>query len=160
MRSQNPRPQASTICGAVAGVSVAAAIVTSNVPIRAKMNASGIQRSDQSVSASARRDNTRATVTYRPQVSRELQMIRRVMFGCLVAAGLSAGAAAQPAAAKNDYADAKNWLCRPGRHDACAIDLATTVVAADGKTRREEWKANQNAPIDCFYVYPTVSTDP
>ena len=43
--------------------------------------------------------------------------------------------------------------------DACAVDLTTTVVAADGTLTREAWKANPNAPIDCFYVYPTVSTD-
>ena len=60
----------------------------------------------------------------------------------------------------NDYADGKNWLCRPGREDACAVDLATTVVAADGKLTREAWTADPKAPIDCFYVYPTVSTDP
>ena len=61
---------------------------------------------------------------------------------------------------KNDYADARNWLCRPGREDACAIDNGTTVIAADGTLARETWKADPNAPIDCFYVYPTVSTDP
>jgi hypothetical protein len=33
-------------------------------------------------------------------------------------------------------------------------------VAADGKLTRETWAANPNAPIDCFYVYPTISTDP
>lgn len=60
----------------------------------------------------------------------------------------------------NDYADPSSWLCRPDRQDACAIDLTTTVVAADGTLSREEWRANPNAPIDCFYVYPTVSTDP
>jgi hypothetical protein len=61
----------------------------------------------------------------------------------------------------NDYADAKSWLCRPGlQHDACEIDLTTTVIAADGKLTRETWTADPNAPIDCFYVYPTVSTDP
>src|SRR6202047_3874642 len=60
----------------------------------------------------------------------------------------------------NDYGDAKSWLCRPGQHDACDVDLTTTVIAADGKLRRETWKADPNAPIDCFYVYPTVSTDP
>ena len=67
-----------------------------------------------------------------------------------------------PAAApvKNDYADAKNWLCKPGRQDACAVDLRTTVVKADGSLTREEWKGDPNAPIDCFYVYPTVSRDP
>jgi hypothetical protein len=64
------------------------------------------------------------------------------------------------APAKNDYADPKNWLCRPGRQDACAIDHTTTVISADGKLTTETWKADPNAPIDCFYVYPTVSTDP
>jgi hypothetical protein len=65
----------------------------------------------------------------------------------------------EAAPSKNDYADPKNWLCRPGREDACAIDHTTTVVAADGKLTQETWKADPNAPIDCFYVYPTVSTD-
>ena len=59
----------------------------------------------------------------------------------------------------NDYGDPKTWLCRPGRSDACAIDNTTTVVAADGKLTRETWSVDPNAPIDCFYVYPTVSTD-
>ena len=60
----------------------------------------------------------------------------------------------------NDYADGASWLCRPGRHDACAVDMTTTVVAADGTLTPEPWSADPDAPIDCFYVYPTVSTDP
>jgi len=60
----------------------------------------------------------------------------------------------------NDYSDPRSWLCRPGGKDACAIDETATVVAADGKLTRETWAANPNAPIDCFYVYPTISTDP
>jgi hypothetical protein len=74
-----------------------------------------------------------------------------------------APAAAAPAEPPKpiDYRDGKAWLCRPGRtDDACAIDHTTTIVAADGKLTRENWSANANAPIDCFYVYPTVSTDP
>jgi hypothetical protein len=76
-----------------------------------------------------------------------------------------APAPAQPAVTEtpkpNDYADGKSWLCRPGRKgDACDVDLTTTVVAADGKLTRETWAADPKAPIDCFYVYPTVSTDP
>jgi hypothetical protein len=69
---------------------------------------------------------------------------------------------AQPAAtpAPNDYSNGRAWLCRPGRKDACAIDHTTTVVASDGTLKRETWTADPNAPIDCFYVYPTVSTDP
>ena len=61
---------------------------------------------------------------------------------------------------KNDYSKSESWLCRPGKAgDACSVDLTTTVVGADGKTTRETFTANPKAPIDCFYVYPTVSTD-
>src|SRR5437762_5623429 len=67
-------------------------------------------------------------------------------------------AAAGPA--KNDYSNPDFWLCRPGRKDACAVDLSTTVVAANGKLTREIWAENPKAAIDCFYVYPTVSNDP
>ncbi len=62
-------------------------------------------------------------------------------------------------AAKNDYGKADTWLCRPGRQDACAIDLTTTIVAANGKLTTEKFQADPKAPIDCFYVYPTVSLD-
>jgi hypothetical protein len=58
-----------------------------------------------------------------------------------------------------DYSQESSWLCRPGRRDACAVDLTATVVRADGRMTREEWKQAANPPIDCFYVYPTVSTD-
>ena len=62
---------------------------------------------------------------------------------------------------KNDYGKPESWLCRPGKaNDACAVDLTTTIVAADGTLTRETFMPTPNAPIDCFYVYPTVSTDP
>jgi hypothetical protein len=77
----------------------------------------------------------------------------------LAMAGLSAHA--QGLMAKNDYADKANWLCWTGKPgDACAIDMTTTVVKADGSESVEKFKANPKAPIDCFYVYPTVSNDP
>jgi hypothetical protein len=84
-------------------------------------------------------------------------MSRRLVMAIVLAAPCVAGAVA---AEKNDYSDGRAWLCRPGRQDACAVDLTTTIVAADGALTREEWKPNAAAPIDCFYVYPTVSTDP
>jgi hypothetical protein len=59
-----------------------------------------------------------------------------------------------------DYNDPAVWLCLPGRDDACASDQSTTVIRADGTLAREEWRPNPNAPIDCFYVYPTVSQEP
>ena len=89
-----------------------------------------------------------------------------LLYACAVAQTSSTApaqteAAAKPAApAKNDYSNGDNWLCRPGRQDACAVDLSTTVVSATGKLKQENWSANPNAPIDCFYVYPTVSNDP
>ena len=57
------------------------------------------------------------------------------------------------------YDKPETWLCRPGRQDACAIDLTTSVIAADGHLTTESWRADAKAPIDCFYVYPTVSLD-
>jgi hypothetical protein len=60
-----------------------------------------------------------------------------------------------------DYADKGNWVCWPGATpNACDIDLSTTVVGADGSMTAEPFKADAAAPIDCFYVYPTVSIDP
>ncbi|MFZ0267607.1 DUF3089 domain-containing protein [Caulobacter sp.] len=84
--------------------------------------------------------------------------------GLIAGLGLSASACSQPAppgpAKPNDYAQDDNWLCRPGRADACAADQSATVVQANGATSLETFKADPNAPIDCFYVYPTVSSDP
>jgi pimeloyl-ACP methyl ester carboxylesterase len=77
----------------------------------------------------------------------------------LLHAQTPAPAPAAASATPNDYTQTHAWLCRPGGHDACAVDLTTTVVAADGTLTREPWSARPDAAIDCFYVYPTVSTD-
>src|ERR1700742_811497 len=63
------------------------------------------------------------------------------------------------APAPNDYTNPVNWLCRPGRADPCAADQTATVVNADGRETIERFAADPNAPIDCFYVYPTASLD-
>ncbi len=57
------------------------------------------------------------------------------------------------------YADPAKWLCLPGRDDACTQDMTTTVVQADGRTSREMFRPQRNPPVDCFYVYPTLSLD-
>jgi hypothetical protein len=50
------------------------------------------------------------------------------------------------------------WLCRPGiANNPCAGNLDTTAIEADGTTRVETAQAAKDPPIDCFYVYPTVS---
>src|SRR5260370_26759303 len=90
--------------------------------------------------------------------------VGRIIVVFLCFAGTVLSQAAQPAPpippAPNNYGDDKSWLCRPGRHDACDVDLTATVISANGKLTRERWTAHPDAPIDCFYVYPTVSTDP
>jgi hypothetical protein len=96
-------------------------------------------------------------------------MFRKVMAAAFGGVFLCAGyAAAQPASppsapptyAPNDYGDKANWLCWPGRADACASDLTATAAMADGSTSVQAFKPDPAAPIDCFYVYPTVSRDP
>jgi hypothetical protein len=88
------------------------------------------------------------------------KMLGALALGASMAlAGFSAQA--QVTLPKNDYASKANWLCFPGKAgDACAVDLTTTVIKADGTSTVERFKADPKAPIDCFYVYPTVSTDP
>lgn len=79
-----------------------------------------------------------------------------------VGLALTGAACAQSPAgvAPNDYGNKDSWLCWPGRADACAVDQTTTIVQADGKTSTETFKAATAPVYDCFYVYPTVSTDP
>ena len=77
----------------------------------------------------------------------------------LAAASLPAQPQSVPPPAPNYTSDA-SWLCLPGRQDACTVNLDATVIAADGSATKEIFHADPNAPIDCFYVYPTVSQDP
>jgi Protein of unknown function (DUF3089) len=67
---------------------------------------------------------------------------------------------APAATAAADYANPAIWLCRPGRQDACSQPQDATIVAANGTLSRETFHAAKNPPIDCFYVYPTVSNEP
>jgi Protein of unknown function (DUF3089) len=54
------------------------------------------------------------------------------------------------------------WLCKPGmRHDPCAPGLSTTVYNAPltQAVGVQHPRARRKPPIDCFYVYPTVSDE-
>jgi hypothetical protein len=87
-----------------------------------------------------------------------------MLLAAFASAGLiaTAGQANAQAMPKNDYAKPETWLCRPdkAKDNYCNVDLTTTVVKADGSESTEAFKADPNAKIDCFYVYPTVSNDP
>jgi hypothetical protein len=52
------------------------------------------------------------------------------------------------------------WLCRPGlAKDPCARNLATTSVPAAGPRTVTPPTPAISTRFDCFYVYPTVSTE-
>lgn len=86
---------------------------------------------------------------------------------CIFGASLNAGLSAQTQISSavspehNDYRNTGNWLCWPGaKPNACEANMKSTVISADGSMVIESFKSDPDAPIDCFYVYPTVSLDP
>ena len=76
----------------------------------------------------------------------------------LAAAALAAAAAVCPAPAAADTL----WLCRPDlKSDPCRPGLTTTVFSPGGTTLRvKRPRPARPRPVDCFYVYPTVSDAP
>ena len=92
-------------------------------------------------------------------------MTRTLLTGLIAAITFLGSAQAevsgQDAFERNDYTEMQNWLCHPGKSDdACAVDLTTTIVEANGATTVEDFSAAEEPVIDCFYIYPTVSRDP
>jgi hypothetical protein len=50
------------------------------------------------------------------------------------------------------------WLCKPGlANNPCESNLNSTTIINKNVSIPEHAAPAQNAPIDCFYVYPTVS---
>ena len=86
-------------------------------------------------------------------------MIRLSMLTLFAAALAAAPAQAQPAASTPDYSRPANWLCLPGRADTCSKPLPTTALNPNGYGSNGPSIVARNPPVDCFYVYPTVSRD-
>ncbi|MGD0115674.1 MAG: DUF3089 domain-containing protein [Dehalococcoidia bacterium] len=81
-----------------------------------------------------------------------------VLAGIAVSCGGSSSSSATPTAVSSPAPSDTVWLCKPGAADnPCESDLTTTVIAADGSTTTETASVAKDPPIDCFYVYPTVS---
>ncbi len=82
------------------------------------------------------------------------------LFGALVA-GVVLGACG--GAANPGYPSGYHpvWLCRPGlAHNPCVTSLRTGVYSATGKLERVFTpQGPADPPVDCFYVYPTVSPE-
>lgn len=86
-------------------------------------------------------------------------MIRAAMLISL-AAFAAAPAAAQPPAPAPDYSKPASWLCLPGRTDVCSQPLPTTALNPNGYGPVGNSRPPPTPPpVDCFYVYPTVSRD-
>src|SRR5437762_9531803 len=64
-----------------------------------------------------------------------------------------------PAPVAPDYSKDSAWLCLPGRADVCSTPLATTALNPNGYGSTGLSTVAKNPPLDCFYVYPTVSRD-
>ena len=65
-------------------------------------------------------------------------------------------------AASASGASAKTrWLCRPGMAaDPCTVSTAARSIAASGAGTTQPAARAGARPVDCFYVYPTVSGAP
>jgi len=58
-----------------------------------------------------------------------------------------------------DYSKDSSWLCLPGRGDTCSTPLPTTALNPNGYGSVGKSEVARDPPVDCFYVYPTVSSD-
>jgi len=82
-----------------------------------------------------------------------------VIAAAALTAAIPAPASPQPAASAPDYNSASSWLCLPGRADVCSTPLATTALNPNGYGSTGQSSVAKDPPLDCFYIYPTVSRD-
>ena len=74
-------------------------------------------------------------------------------------AAVSVAALVVPGVAASAASAETTWLCKPGlTNNPCESSEETTVQFANGSSFVEHPQPASDAPIDCFYVYPTVSS--
>ena len=104
----------------------------------------------------------------RPQRHRRLALALAAALGLVGAAPVTSGAAPPVGTqAGNDSIDIGEaaaslvWLCRPGIvDDPCRADRTATIQRAGGTSEEQRPRPSTRRPVDCFYVYPTVSAQP
>jgi hypothetical protein len=79
--------------------------------------------------------------------------------GSPAAGGSTAPPAPPPVSGGTDYSVAAHWVCRPGADAVCTTGLDANVQNADGSTTAQPFTPAADPPIDCFYLYPTVSEE-
>jgi hypothetical protein len=86
-------------------------------------------------------------------------VIRKALLTFLAFAAAAPAASQAPAPAAPDYSKTSDWLCLPGRSDICSTPLRTTALNPNGYGSVGRSDVAKDPPLDCFYVYPTVSRD-
>ena len=91
-----------------------------------------------------------------------MQSIQRALGCWFLAAGLAVGVSSGAVAAQEaiPWESPDAWLCLPGRQDLCSAPVVRGNLDAEGRITRDEVRPDPAAPVDCFYVYPTISMDP
>jgi hypothetical protein len=88
--------------------------------------------------------------------------MKRIVLAALALVSAPAFAQTPPPAAALahvDYTSAASWVCLPGREDPCSRPLPTADLGPSGYGPVTPSVPAADPPIDCFYVYPTVSRD-
>jgi Protein of unknown function (DUF3089) len=77
----------------------------------------------------------------------------------LALAALSVAAFAVSGVAASAASAETTWLCKPGiANNPCLSSEEATVELGNGSSFIEHAQPAKNPPVDCFYVYPTVSS--
>jgi hypothetical protein len=83
----------------------------------------------------------------------------RVGWRAWMVAALSAAALVMSGLAAASASAETVWLCKPGlANNPCTSSEETTVQVGNGSSFIEHAQPASNPPVDCFYVYPTVSS--
>jgi Protein of unknown function (DUF3089) len=86
--------------------------------------------------------------------------LRVVVAIAIVGLGAAGIASAGPSDAAKNVPFWPVWLCLPGETtNWCDVNLNTTAISANGAQTVSDPAPATNPPVDCFYVYPTVSTE-
>jgi hypothetical protein len=97
----------------------------------------------------------------RLNASRRRALLVAAMLAFLAGCTSAAKKPASTASPRSDDPAQPVWLCRPNsRPDPCIADLDAEIVTASGVRSQQPAKAAPNPSFDCFYVYPTVSSQP
>jgi len=96
-----------------------------------------------------------------PVLRHTLQLFLALLGAGVLLVPVSDHAGAAPAPLAPAASGSTVWLCRPGLDDdPCAGNLTATAVQTNGKRTVVRAQPAARAPVDCFYVYPTVSAQP